>query len=694
MKRFTSTRASLHLTLSVGLLMVCAIGARELIAERSEDSETTRNVALMISRYHISQKTIDDKISSQLFDKFVGDLDPQKLYFTSQDIDSQKPYRNNLDDLLKAGQVDFAYDLFALFLQRFDQRMELVKEQIAREHDFSIDETVVLDGKKLDWASTEEQLKERWRKRIKYELLLLKLDDKTPEESRETLTKRYRRLGDILHQTEEFETLEMYLSALTHCFDPHSSYMSPQSLEEFNIVMRLSLQGIGAQLRSEDGKTIVSRVMPGGAASKDGRLKTGDKIIAVAQDDGEWVDVNDMKLSKVVRYIRGKAGSLVKLKIETVDGGDPVVYDLVRQKIELNEDAVQGKIIEADKWIPGATGKVGVINIPSFYRDFGGASAGRENFRSTSRDVLTALGDFQDAGGVDAVVVDLRGNGGGALAEAIDVSGLFLGHGPVVQIKDLQGQVKSHDFDIEGLEEPVYTGPLVVLTNRGSASASEIFAGAIKDYGRGIVIGDTTTHGKGTVQNVVEVGRSLFGGAAQKQLGALKVTINQFYRVNGDSTQREGVKSDIVLPSQIDHMDLGEAFLDNALAFDHVDPAQHRKFDENSETVVKELIKSSSERINANDYFKKVQSQVEKYLTRKNREEVPLNEAILRKEREEMKLADMEDPDAAAVDPENPDEAEQGPQDPFKDTPYNKEIVHITLDYLKLLSSKETAGKN
>ena len=309
----------------------------------------------------------------------------------------------------------------------------------------------------------------------------MKLDGTAPEEARERLHKRYHLLKETMHQTEKFETFETFLSSLTHCFDPHSAYMSPETLDEFQIQMRLSLQGIGAQLRMEDGTTTINKIIAGGAAAKDGRLKAGDKIVAVAQEDGEWVDVVEMKLSKVVRYIRGKAGTIVKLKVVKADTSESVVYELTRQKVELTESAVSGRIIDAKEWFPdSAGGRIGVIHIPSFYRDFSGAAAGNENFRSTFKDVYTVLMEFQQQGGVDGIVIDLRTNGGGALSEAIDVSGLFVGHGPIVQVKDSAGRVRSHSFDFRDLEKPVYEGPLVVVVNRLSASASEIFAGAIK----------------------------------------------------------------------------------------------------------------------------------------------------------------------------------------------------------------------
>ena len=684
MKRMSSTRAARNLTLSVLILFVCAVGARQLIAEKSKDEKTAHSVCQMITRYHISKKRIDDTISEKLFDKYISDLDAQKLYFLQSDIDAYAQYKTNLDDLLKVGKVDFAYDVFDLFLKRLDARIDYAQKLIDQEYDFTVDETAILDGDELDWAKSEDELNERWRKRVKFDLLNLKLDDTEMAEARERLHKRYSLLKDTMHQTEDFETFETFLSSLTHCFDPHSTYMSPQTLEEFQIQMRLSLQGIGAQLRSEDGMTTINKIIPGGAAAKDKRLEAGDKIVAVAQEDGEWVDVVEMKLSKVVRYIRGKAGTLVKLKVIKGTSGESTVYELTRQKVELTESAVSGQIIDAHEWFPnGDSGRIGVIHIPSFYRDFSGAQAGKEDFRSTSRDVLTVLQEFREAGGVDAIMIDLRFNGGGALSEAIDVSGLFVGHGPIVQIKDSNGRVKSHDFDIEGLESPVYSGPLLVITNRLSASASEIFAGAIKDYGRGIVIGDSTTHGKGTVQNVVEGGAGLFNLGNSDSSGALKVTINQFYRPNGDSTQREGVKSDIVLPSQIDHLDLGEASLDNAMAFDQVEEVKRKQYGESTDIIIEKVAKASEQRIGSSDHFNKLKARIGRYLERKNRVKIPLKEETLKAEREADEKAEELKEDALE---------EEDDENTFKQQPYNEELIHIAIDYVKLLENRKTAG--
>ncbi|HID23653.1 MAG TPA: tail-specific protease, partial [Planctomycetaceae bacterium] len=461
---------------------------------------------------------------------------------------------------------------------------------------------------------TPEELNERWRKRIKYELLLKKLDGTPLDKAREELHRRYKNIRTMMSQTEDFEKLETYLTALTHCFDPHSSYMSPQSLEEFRIAMELSLEGIGAALRWKDGYTVVEQIIPGGAADADGRLQVGDKIIAVAQgDDGEFVDVVEMKLTKVVRLIRGKRGTVVRLRVKKAETGETKIIALTRQRIELHEQEVKGEILPPER----TNGKrIGVIHIPSFYRDFRGEQRGREDFKSAARDLDRVLRRFQQEGGVDGLIIDLRFNGGGALSEAIEVTGLFIDEGPVVQVKSEHGRIKIHS---DPIPEALYKGPLVLVTNRLSASASEIFAGAIKDYQRGIIVGDTTTHGKGTVQNVMPVARHMFRIFDQEDRGALKLTIQQFYRVNGDSTQNRGVHSDLVLPSRLDHSDVGESFLKNALAFDRIAPVEHYSAGMVTPEMVNSLQRASQQRIQNDPEFRKLQKKIERFIERKNR---------------------------------------------------------------------------
>ncbi len=677
------SRAVAGLVACLCFMAASTIFAQNLGKTSSSEQTTARLAADMISKYHIGQKPVDDRISQLTFTRYLKDLDPAKLYFTKADIDEFSPYKDKLDDLLKAGNVEFAHLVFQRYLQRLTERVAIAHQLIDLPHDFTVDESMVTDGDLLAYAATPEELNERWRKRIKFELVSLLLDDKTIEEARKQVHKRYDTLLKAAKGTEPSEILEIYLSAVAHSFDPHSSYMSPQTVEDFQISMRLSLEGIGAALRSIDGYVTVSEVVPGGAAEKDGRLKANDKIVAVAQDGEDYVDVVEMKLNRVVRLIRGMGGTKVKLKVVNAANETSEVV-LTRQKIELKAQEVKGEIIPLETRIPGAKGRIGVINIPSFYRDFGGAQAGQDNFKSTSRDVAKALQEFDKQGGVDAVVIDLRMNGGGALTEAIEVSGLFIDQGPVVQIKEPNGKIKSYDDEDPGV---MYKGPLVVLCNRLSASASEIFAAAIKDYGRGIVVGDTTTHGKGTVQHVMPISNRMFSVLNNQDLGSVKLTINQFYRVNGDSTQNRGVPSDVVLPSLVDHMDLGESFLENALAFDQVPKAAHPIYDMTPANVLAALKEQSARRIAAEADFDKIRNDVTRFDARKNRKTISLNQETLKKERDEEKAVE----EIRKEEEEHETKGTNGPI--FKKTPYNDEVLKIASEYVTLLRQAKTAKR-
>lgn len=664
----------------IALITLCV---QKLSSADPAERETAKLVSKMIPQFHLSRKTVDDRISSMLLDGFVKDLDPQKLYFLQSDIDSFEKYRTSLDDEILGGNVDFAYLVFDTYKARLAQQIEVAHKWIDAEHDFTVDESLETDGKKRAWAAAQDELDERWRKRIKYDLLQFELDGEPADKARERLHKRYRNIELMANQWSTIDQLEIYLTALTQCFDPHSTYMSPNSWEDFEIQLKLSLDGIGAALRSDDGYTVVAQIVPGGAAHEDGRLKVGDRIIGVGQEDGEIVDIYEMKLSEVVRMIRGPRGTIVRLQVKAKEGSESKTIALTRKKIELKESEVKGEIIDTQDRI-GRPGRIGVISLPSFYRDFAGAQGGQE-FKSAAIDVARVLSDFANKN-LDAVIVDLRNNGGGALTEAIEVSGHFIDRGPVVQIKEPSGYVRALEDEEPGA---LYTGPLVVLCNRLSASASEIFAGVIKDYHRGIIIGDTTTHGKGTVQNLMDVSpRQPFRFLNTSDRGKLKLTIQQFYRVNGDSTQARGVRSDVVLPSLIDHWDLGESFLDNALPFDQIRPARYSSGRYVSPEIVAALQQNSERRISADEEFQKVSTEIERYLSRKNKTIVPLNEEAARKERAELEQEqeekEAEEEENTALDPNGPI---------FPDDHYNNEALNIALDYVAALHGNLTVQK-
>ncbi|MCA9064754.1 MAG: PDZ domain-containing protein, partial [Planctomycetaceae bacterium] len=552
--------------LSVAALSVFAIAAEKATTLSEEDGRTASLVAGMISSRHINHPDINDNLSEHLLKRYIEAWDPQKMYFLQSDIDEFNVYRDRLDDLIKAGNIEFATVVFNRFRQRLQERMPQIEALIDADHDFTANEEMIRDADEIPWAANDAELQERWRKRIKYDLLLLRMDKNLKLTPAEQLHRRFHTNEVFVNQTEPHEVLELFLSSMTTCLDPHSSYMSPQTVRDFQIRMSLQLQGIGARLRYDDagGYTTVEEVLKGGPADLDGHLEKGDRIVGVSSDaESPYVDTVEMKLTKVVDMIRGKRGTKVKLRVSKQKDNHEKEeeYVLVRDTVPIEEDEVKGQIIESSEWIDGRKARIGILNIPSFYRDFRGASLGSD-FKSTSRDVRKVLTQFNQQQ-VDCLIVDLRWNGGGALQEAIEVSGLFIPSGSVVQVKEQDDTVTP--FDDEDTDM-VWRKPMMVVCNRYSASASEIFAGAIKDYRRGIVVGDRTTHGKGTVQNVVDVSSRL----SFIDRGALKLTISQFYRVNGESTQTMGVRSDVVLPSLLNHRDIGEDALDNALPFDTI----------------------------------------------------------------------------------------------------------------------------
>lgn len=685
---------------AVGMLVlgISTFFGQKLSSADSADSETAVLVSKMIPQFHLSRRQIDDEVSQALFDAYLKALDPQKLYLLQSDIDQFASRRTMLDDEIKAGNVSFAYEVYQVYQQRLTRQMQVAHQWVDAEHDFSLDEFIETDAKKVKWAASTDELDDRWRRRVKYDLLQFKLNAEEAEKSnkpesekpdvdpKERLHKRYRNTLLSVNQYTPADQLEMYLTAMASVFDPHSSYMSPQSWEDFEIQMRLSLDGIGAALRADDGYTVVASIVPGGAAGDDGRLKVNDKIIGVGQESGEIVDIFEMKLSEVVRMIRGQRGTKVRLQVKSDADGKIHIIELTRKKIELKESEVKGEIIETMDRV-GRPGRIGVISLPSFYRDFAGASGGVADFKSAGADVAKVLGKFAREQ-VDAVIIDLRNNGGGALTEAVEISGQFIDRGPVVQVKEPSGYVRVLEDEESGV---LYNGPLVVICNRLSASASEIFAGVIKDYKRGIIIGDTTTHGKGTVQNLMDVApRQAFRIVKPSDRGKLKLTIQQFYRVQGDSTQNRGVRSDIVLPSLIDHWDLGESFLENALPFEKIRSANFNQLSSVNPQLIADLQKNSESRVSAEDDFQRVERSIARYLERKARTEVSLNEDVQKQQR-------LED-ERLSKEVKKLEELEEGTADE-KDGPifpknfYNDEALNITLDYIAGLQGKLTVAK-
>ncbi|MGV3482981.1 MAG: carboxy terminal-processing peptidase [Planctomycetaceae bacterium] len=655
--------------------------AIEPLKPGDKDALVARYVSRLLPKKHISGRQVDDQVSSRALDTFVKMLDPMKLYFLKSDINEFERYRSRIDELILEGDLSPAYNIFTRYLQRVNERVQVAQTLLTQEMDFTVDESIVIDPKAADYAATAEQSYDRWRKQIKLNILDLKDEGKTVEEAREQLSRRYTRYARRWAQTDADELLELYLTSVTMAYDPHTTYMSPGSLEDFQIMMRLNLEGIGAALREKDGYTVVSNVIAGGAADKDGRLKEDDYIVSVGQGTtGEMVDIVELPLKQVVDQIRGRAGTTVRLGVKKGGAGEVEVYQIVRAQVELEESAARGKVIEHET--PDGTGKLklGYINLPSFYLDMDGARNNTADFRSSTRDVRKLLEGFRNEG-VDGVVLDLSKNGGGSLTEAISLTGLFIDRGPVVQVKNSNGSVQDYADEESGV---AWNGPLVVLTSKFSASASEILAGAIKDYQRGIVIGDPTTHGKGTVQTLMDLGREVFHND-RTNLGALKVTLQQFYLPDGDSTQRAGVSSDVILPSITSVLEgIGEADLDYALEHDRVKAAKHRVYNMVPGNLVTTLRQNSIERVGKEPEFMELMRRRDLYVRTKEEKSLSLKEdefMARRKELDAQKEAEKEEL-----------ELEKSAEIVFRDYFYNREALNIAHDYVVGLREQNLAS--
>ena len=687
--KFSKTKRTRLLIVAGLLAAATALGpmfARPTVAELQGPQASDRQVALAVSallqRVHLARRPIDDEMSRRALDSFLKSLDPMKLYFYQSDIDEFMKNRDRLDDEIQKGDISFGYTIFNRLLKRIDERGEMIDSLIDEEHDFDTEEVLITERDDRVYPRDAAEARERWRKRIKYDMLIQKSDEVDEEEAKEKLHRRYSSFGKRMHQTDGEELMEMYLSALTTGYDPHTTYMSASTLKNFEISMQLELDGIGASLQSEDGYTTIHKIIPGGAADSDGRLKPEDRIVSVGQGanlDGEMVDVVDMKLNDVVKLIRGKRGTVVRLGVLPGGSGKQQVYAITRQRIELKDSEARGEVFEEGTKADGTPYKIGVIDLPSFYMDMEAAKRGDEEFKSTTRDVKRLLDGFKEQN-VDAVMVDLRRNGGGSLTEAINLTGLFIESGPVVQVKGFDGRVEPYEDRDSSI---AWSGPLVVLTSKFSASASEIFAGAIQDYRRGLIVGDRTTHGKGTVQQLLDLGQHLFRIPNAPKLGALKITIQKFYRPSGDSTQSRGVLSDVELPSITTHLDVGEADLDFALEFDRVDAREHDVFNMISPNMIQQLRAKSLGRLESSEDFERVLRNIDRYKEQKSKNSVTLNEQAFLAERAELDAdRELEKQAEELNDPNRP---------VVKRDYYFNEALDVTLDYLDLLQKNQIA---
>ncbi len=591
-----------------------------MLEPKKEHPAETKAIVDLLTRYHYKKKWLNDSISSEIFDNYLDALDPNKANFLKTDIDYFSKYRYELDDELLDGNLDFAYQVFSIYRERSLERLDYLDVLFQEEFDWSAKEE--LDIERPDWshAKTREDLNELWRKIVKNQALSYKLTGKEWTDIVDALQKRYARVKKSVYQYNSEDVYQTYMNAFTSTFDPHTDYFSPIAKENFQIDMSASLEGIGARLTQQLDYTKVEDVIPGGPAFKSKQLYKNDKIIGVAQgDEGSFEDVIGWRIDDVVQKIRGPKGSVVRLQVLRHDqdiNSLPDTVRIVRDKIKLEESTAQSELIPIRE--NGEVFNLGVITIPQFYIDFEEMHQGKEDYTSTTRDVKYLISGLREEG-MDGLLIDLRFNGGGSLQEAVELTGLFIDEGPVVQVRDTYDSVDIYLDENDGY---YYDGPLAVLTNRYSASASEIFSGAIQDYKRGIIIGENT-FGKGTVQNLIDL--DLYLRNAGVELGQLKMTLAKFYRVTGSSTQHIGVAPDIALPSPYDDEAFGESDMPNALPWDEIRSARFRPENTISEDLMASLKKLYENHLVTDEDLKSLAEEIAKVKANKNRTAVSLN---------------------------------------------------------------------
>ncbi|MEY2597813.1 MAG: hypothetical protein RLZZ142_72, partial [Verrucomicrobiota bacterium] len=603
------------------LAALCFLSASLNGANEPDPGQITISVARLFENIHYSHQRLDNTLARKVLRNYLETLDYKHLFFTQEDVNRfEAEWGPKLHDEILSGRTLVAHQIYDVFRQRLESRIAHAREIVKEEPDFTQDRSIEVNRQKLPWPANEEAARQVWRDHILSELLQERLSKRKPETPAQILNKRYdTTLKNFQEQTSE-DVLKTFLFCLAQTYDPHSEYLSKSDLEQFSINMRLSLFGIGAKLRTEDGYAKIVELVPGGPALKSGKLKVGDRIVAVAQDDKEFVDCVDLKLDKVVGMIRGKKDTLVRIQVIPVDATnatDRNTVEIRRDEVKLKDEEARAELLEITR-PNGQTLKLGWIVLPSFYGD--PDRAGNPNAKSTTRDVLALLTRLK-AEGIQGLVMDLRRDGGGFLDEAVNLTGLFIKKGPVVQAKSWNNEVSVFRDKTSKLE---YEGPMVVLVNRQSASASEIFAGAMQDYGRAVVVGDSKTFGKGTVQQMIELSRAVPLLANGNEAGAVKLTIQKFYRVAGGSTQLKGVESDIVLPSIYDQPEIGEESLKDPLPYDTFNPLEFDRWEK--PLHLDELRRRSQARIPNNPEFRYVLEDLERIRQRNAENKLSLNE--------------------------------------------------------------------
>jgi carboxyl-terminal processing protease len=632
-------RATLPIiTISSALISsVGAFGFREPdpLDAKATDAATTVVTSKILENSQFAHQQLDDELAKKFLDRYLDTLDGARLVFLQSDIGEFAKKQPNLAEATrKHGDNSLAHFIFKRYLERLDQRIAFITEQLKQsKFDFSSDETFAYERKDAPRPVDLTDAKALWQQQLRYEYLQEKLAGKSEPEIVKLLTRRSTRLAETMRKFDDKAVLEFYLEALAQVYDPHSDYMGPKQLKDFEINMNLSLIGIGATLRSDDGYCKIMELVPGGPAARSGLIKAGDRIVGVAQKKGdEFTDIIDLPLNQAVDLIRGKKGTPVLLNIipaGAIDDSARKVITIIREEIKLEDQQAKAQVID----LPAGTEKqrIGIIDLPGFYAGEGDGKSAPTSATADVKKLITKL----KAENVTGIILDLRRNGGGSLQESIDLTGLFIPAGPVVQTRSLEGRVEVGK-DRDG--KVFYDGPLVVLISRFSASASEIVAGALQDYGRALVVGDTATFGKGTVQTIVPLSRVMQseGIIPGSDPGALKVTISKFYRPSGKSTQLEGVKADIVIPSLSDMPEIGERDLENPLPWDTIAPVKFTAIDRVAR-VLPDLQARSGKRVSSDPEFAELKTTIERFEKMRAEKSVSLNEAARQKEKDELK---------------------------------------------------------
>lgn len=659
----------------------------------------------LLEQYHYRSLSLNDSLSDVVYDNYVSALDPTKSYFLKSDLDYFEKYRDDLDNQLKGNSLAFGFQLFSVYRERALERYKKVPEILSSEFDFTKDEYIETEYEEREWATSRSELDERWRQLIKNQAIPYKINGKKWSEIQDALGKRYEQSIKSLYQYNSEDVFQAYMNALTSAYDPHTDYFSPSTSEAFKINMSLSLEGIGARLTRRMDYTTIAEIVPGGPAYKSKELQKDDKIIGVAQgDDSDFVDVIGWRLDDVVQLIRGPKGSVVRLQVvkhNSPAGALPDTVRLVREKIKLEEQAAKAELIPFIK--DGTTYNLGVITVPSFYINFDDRNKGIKDYKSTTRDVKKLIEDLKSQG-MDGLLIDLRYNGGGSLQEAIDLTGLFIPSGPVVQVRNTDNSVDPL-YDEDG-NKVFYDGPLAVLTNRFSASASEIFSGAIQDYERGLIVGEGT-FGKGTVQNLIDLDRPVinylnrlatFGRTSELQqrqilqmkndiqsgdvrLGQLKMTLAKFYRATGSSTQRLGVVPDIAFPSIYEAEEYGEASRENALPWDEIIPQSYKPTNQLSEKLKDKLYQIYLSDLENDEDLKKLVEDIEEAKKERNNTKVSLNLAKRQSEQRDDENSDLStnlDIDEISV------KSEKELKEKLSEDPYLKEGLKMLAELTKM----------